>query len=124
MQGIPFCTDGIEARENPRFFNLVCQLPFYPFGGKHWHVHTMLMQSVRKQFTKLFGEAFKANVLTEPYVQKMASNMLIINATRVQGYAMEFEDAEVFFFYYQAFSVLRSWLKKNFLSGNEVSLFR
>ncbi|RHN54764.1 hypothetical protein MtrunA17_Chr5g0410391 [Medicago truncatula] len=27
-------------RENPRFFNLVCQLPFYPFGGKHWHVHT------------------------------------------------------------------------------------
>ncbi|KEH27262.1 hypothetical protein MTR_6g092155 [Medicago truncatula] len=27
-------------RENPRFFNLVCQLPFYPFGGKHWLVHT------------------------------------------------------------------------------------
>ncbi|RHN81784.1 hypothetical protein MtrunA17_Chr1g0202881 [Medicago truncatula] len=27
-------------RENPKFFNLVCQLPFYPFGGKHWPVHT------------------------------------------------------------------------------------
>ncbi|AES76332.1 hypothetical protein MTR_6g077350 [Medicago truncatula] len=27
----------------------------------------------------------------------------------------DFEDAEVFFFYYQAFPVLRSWLKKNCL---------